>query len=336
MIELNHIYTGDALNVLRTFPAESVNSVVTSPPYYGLRNYGIDGQIGMEDSPEAYINRLQDVFLQVFRVLKPAGTMWLVIGDSYAGSGRGIGDINKKGKQQKASYASDFTKPYRLNGYKNKDLIGIPWALAFALRADGWYLRQDIIWHKPNAMPESVRDRCTKAHEYVFLFSKSAKYYFNHDAMLEPANYDGRKKMIHDGSAKYNNNAVGIITQGITKGGHKRWANQLRGYTSKDGITGLSEQHHGKNITTNIIPARNKRSVWTVPTRAFKGAHFATFPPDLIRICIEAGCPIGGVVLDPFMGAGTTAVVAKELGRNYVGIELNGEYVRIAQERLEE
>ena len=211
--------------------------------------------------------------------------------------------------------------------------MGTPWALAFALRAGGWYLRQDIIWHKPNPMPESIRDRCTKAHEYVFLLSKSAKYYFNHAAMLEPARYDGRKKMTHGGSAKYLNNAAGITTQNISKGGRERWPNQLRGYASKGGATGLAAQHHGNNIAT--YPARNKRSVWTVPTRAFKGAHFATFPPDLIRTCIGAGCPPGGVVLDPFMGAGTTAVVARELGMNYVGVELNSEYVALAEKRLE-
>jgi len=181
-------------------------------------------------------------------------------------------------------------------------------------------------------MPESVRDRCTKAHEYVFLFSKSAKYYFDHNAILEPAKYDGRKKMTHGGSEKYLNDATGITTQNVSKCGRERWPNKLRGYVSKDGDTGLPAQHHGNNIPT--LPARNKRSVWTVPTKGFKGAHFATFPPALISTCIEAGCPPCGVVLDPFMGAGTTAVVAKELGKNYVGIELNDDYVRLTQERL--
>jgi len=299
------------LEELRKFPNEIVDCIVTSPPYYGLRDYGMNGQIGLEQTPERYIQRLTEVFMECWRVLSKDGTMWVVIGDSYAGSGRGWGDINKKGIQQKVSYAGEFCKPYQIAGYKNKDLIGIPWMLAFALRREGWYLRQDIIWHKPNPMPESVRDRCTKAHEYLFLLTKSPKYYFNHDAMLEPANYDGRKNMLRNGSAKYCNNAAGMTTQGIHKQTHKRWANKL-----------------------NDMPARNKRSVWTVPTRAFKGAHFATFPPALIRPCIEAGCPADGVVLDPFMGAGTTAVVAKELGRDYVGIELNGEYVRMAEERL--
>jgi DNA modification methylase len=332
-VESNKIYCGDALEVLRAFPDESVNCVATSPPYYGLRDYNVSGQIGLEDSPEEYIGRLATVFMECWRVLKADGTFWLVIGDSYAGSGRGKGDISRKGIQQKASFVGDmFDKPYRLTGYKNKDLMGIPWALAFALRSKGWYLRQDIIWHKNNPMLESVRDRCTKAHEYVFLLTKSAKYYFDHEAMLEPANYDGRKKLTHAGSAKYINNGTGIGVQNISKGSRSRWPNKIRGYVSKEGLTLLPEQHHGGNIMPQ--PARNKRSVWTVPTKAFKEAHFATFPPDLIRACIEAGCPPDGVVLDPFMGAGTTAAVSQELGRNYIGIELNADYVRIAERRV--
>ena len=211
------------------------------------------------------------------------------------------------------------------------DLIGVPWMLAFALRNAGWYLRQDIIWHKPNPMPESVRDRCTKAHEYLFLFTKSAKYYFDHSAMLEPAKYDGRGKMTHGGSPKYHDNASGLATQSMFKGIHERYPNKIRVFGSKN-QTGTGRNDIGKVWTEK--PARNKRSVWTVPTRGFKGAHFATFPPDLIRICIAAGCPPNGVVLDPFMGAGTTALVAKELNKNYVGIELNKEYVRLAEERL--
>ncbi|MCL2040871.1 MAG: hypothetical protein FWG84_02370 [Bacteroidales bacterium] len=278
---------------------------------------------------------ITEVFMECYRILKPNGTFWLNMGDSYAGSGRGKGDINRKGVQSKASFVGDlFTKPYKLAGYKNKDLMGMPWTLALALRDNGFYLRQDIIWHKPNPMPESIRDRCTKAHEYIFLLTKSAKYYFDHEAMLEPAKYDGRKKMTHEGSAKYASNGTGIGVQNVSKGGRVRWPNTLpvRGHVSKEGLTGLPEQHHGGNI--RITPARNKRSVWSVPTKAFKGAHFATFPPALIRTCIEAGCPIDGVVMDPFIGAGTTAIVAQELGRCYVGVELNADYVRIAEERV--
>jgi len=314
-MELNHIYTGDALKTLRKFPAESVDCVVTSPPYYCLRDYGKIGQIGLEKSPETYIKNLVSVFMECRRVLKKEGTMWIVIGDSYAGSGRGWSgknDLYSRKTQPKASFANEFSKPHKIAGYKNKDLIGIPWMLAFALRNSGWFLRQDIIWNKPNPMPESVRDRCTKAHEYIFLFAKSARYYFNYPAMLEPAKWDGRAKNIYHGSTKYGSSNSSLTNQQIHKGG-KRWANSIDG-----------------------IPARNRRSVWTVPTRGFKGAHFATFPPDLIRPCIEAGCPSDGVVLDPFMGAGTTALIARELGRNYVGIELNSEYVRLAEERLGE
>ena len=318
-VELNKIYCGDAVEVLRTLPDDFVDSVVTSPPYYGLRNYGVDGQIGFESTPDEYIKRLTSVFMECFRVLKKNGTMWLVIGDSYAGSGRGKGDINKKSKvQSKASHTGDvFDKPYRLDGYKNKDLIGIPWQMAFALRNSGWYLRQDIIWHKPNPMPESVMDRCTKAHEYMFMFTKSARYYFDHNAVLEPANYDGRRKITHEGSIKYRDGGTGTGVQSMFRPGRGRWPNEVR-----------------DSADTAALPARNKRSVWTVPTRAFKGAHFATFPPDLIRTCIAAGCPNGGVVLDPFMGAGTTAIVAQELGRDYLGIELNSDYVKLAEERI--
>jgi DNA modification methylase len=306
-VELNKIHCGDALNVLQTLPSESAYCIVTSPPYYALRNYGVEGQIGLEQTPDEYIKRLIVVFDECRRVLTKDGTMWLVMGDSYAGSGKSAGHDNT---QNRINHACNvFTTTYTDKSIKSKDLLGIPWTLALALRNAGWYLRQDIIWHKPNPMPESVRDRCTKAHEYLFFLSKSPKYYFNHEAMLEPAKYDGRKKTTHNGSAKYLNNATGTGTQNITRGGRERWQKRRDEYL------------------------RNKRSVWTVPTRPFKGAHFATFPPDLIRTCIEAGCPSGDVVLDPFMGAGTTAIVA-ELGRNYVGIELNPAYIRLAEERI--
>jgi DNA modification methylase len=272
-----------------------------------LRNYGVSGQIGLECTPEKYIERLIEVFTECQRVLKDSGTMWVVIGDSYAGSGRGIGNINIKGIQQKASFTGDFLKPYKSYRQKNKDLFGIPWLLALALRDAGWYLRQDIIWHKPNPMPESVTDRCTKSHEYIFLFSKSQKYYFNHVAMLEPAKYDGRKSLKRNGRTKYANSKN---AQTISRGWGERW-----------------QKHNGQFV-------RNKRSVWTIPTRAFKGAHFATFPPDIVHNCIIAGCPLGGLVLDPFIGSGTTAVVAANLGRNYIGIELNNEYVKLAEDRI--
>jgi DNA modification methylase len=341
-LELNKIHCGDALEVLQTLPSGSANCIVTSPPYYALRDYGVAGQIGGEQTPELYIDALVGVFMECHRVLRADGTMWVVIGDSYANSGRGWGgknDLYSRKVQPLASFAAKFTKPHKISGYKCKDLIGIPWMLALELRRRGWYLRQDIIWHKPNPMPESVRDRCTKAHEYVFLLTKSPKYWFDHEATLEPAAYDGRKKMTHGGSKKYAENTatvskMEIVAQSIFKGGAQRWPNTI-GYSVKDGSTGLRPQHHGVNICVDR-PARNRRSVWTVPTCPFRGTHFATFPPALISTCIAAGCPPGGVVLDPFVGAGTTAMVALELGRNYVGIELNPEYIKIAEGRVRE
>jgi DNA modification methylase len=312
-METNKIHTGDAKTVLATLPGDSIDCCITSPPYFGLRDYGVNGQIGLEDTPEAYVERLMDVFNQVRRVLKPAGTFWLNIGDSYAGSGRGKGDVNRKSLQQKASFTGDmFDKPYKINGYKNKDLIGVPWMLAFALRAEGWYLRSEIIWHRPNPVPESVRDRPTKSHEQIFLLSKSPKYYFDHKAIMEPAKYDGRKDIIKKGSPKYaREGATGFTAQTIATHEYARWKGDENG---------------------NFM--RHKRSVWTVPTQPEREAHYACFPQALIVNCIKAGCHEGGVVLDPFMGSGTTAVVARKLNRNYIGLELNPEYVEIAGRKL--
>jgi DNA modification methylase len=296
MMKTNHIYKGDALEVLRSMPDNSVDCCVTSPPYYGLRDYGVGGQIGLEETPHAYIDRLLEVFTEVRRVLKPCGTLWLNIADSYAGSGRGHGGINTKCRQPKASFATPaFNKPYKVDGCKPKDLIGIPWMLAFALRESGWYLRQEIIWHKPNPMPESVRDRCTKSHESMFLLSKSSRYYFDSAAIAEPA--------------KYPNDNRGA------RGDNRR-------NTIMNSVSGKTGQ------------TRNKRDVWSIQTKPFRGAHFATFPPELVKPCILAGCPEGGIVLDPFFGAGTTGLVAQELDRRYVGIDLNPDYCRIALERL--
>jgi len=308
-IELNKIICGDSLEVLKTLPSESVNCIVTSPPYYALRDYGVGGQIGLEKSPKEYIQRLVEVFMECYRILKSDGTFWLNIGDSYAGSMKGKGHYKPSGIQPRASWIGEKITSYNLEGYKNKDLMGIPWALAFVLRERGWYLRQDIIWHKPNPMPESVLDRCTKAHEHIFLLTKSPKYYFDHAAMLEPAKYDNRKDTTRKPSIKYQADSTGLKAQGLAKGGY-RW-----------------KETQGQFV-------RNKRDVWTVPTKPLKEAHFAAYPPDLVRTCIAAGCPENGIVLDTFMGAGTTALVAKELGRNYVGIELNPDYIKIAEKRL--
>lgn len=290
------------------------DTCITSPPYYGLRNYGVAGQIGLEETPEEYVQRLVVVFREVRRVLKDDGTLWLNIGDSYATG-------TKAKRQQSKNPGVGANRPEAQNGVprigtpkgcKTKDLIGIPWLLAFALREDGWYLRQDIIWNKVNAMPESVKDRCVKSHEYIFLLSKSQKYYFDEMAMKEPAKYDGRKATANRGSEKYKNCEIpGKDIHGFAAGEHERW----------QWIDGE--------------PMRNRRSVWSIPTSQFKGAHFATFPPNLIRPCILAGSRKGGAVLDPFSGSGTTAYVAVQEGRNATGIELNPEYVELSKKTIE-
>lgn len=297
------ILQGDALELLRTLPPESVHTCVTSPPYYNLRDYGVEGQIGNEDSVEEYLQALVTVFREVRRVLRPDGTLWVNVGDSYA---------TKSGSQPPTNTRNScgHTAKRVPQGYKKKDLIGIPWQLAFALRADGWYLRQDIIWQKPNCMPESVNDRCTKSHEYIFLLSKSERYYFDAAAISEPVT-----------SAK--GNARTFRGGGAYTGGR-----------SHDNSAQVERESHGNS--ENKAGRRNKRSVWSVSTNGFRGAHFAVFPEKLIEPCILAGCPEGGVVLDPFAGSGTTGVVAKRMGRGFMGCEINPSYVEMAARRIAE
>lgn len=273
---MNRIEFGDCRDIMRQWAKDGVKAqtCVTSPPYFGLRDYGHDGQIGHEETPEEYISAMVEVFRCVWDVLEDDGTVWLNIGDSYANGSK-----------------FDNCKP--------KDLIGIPWMLAFALRAKGWYLRQDIIWHKPNPMPESVRDRCTKVHEYIFLLSKSQKYYFDHEAIKVPVKQDWGTRDRSNG--KYHNEGSGLQPH-----------------------SGLEKSYENAN----------KRSVWSVTTKPYNGAHFAVFPSELIEPCILAGSPAGGIVLDPFMGSGTTAMVAQNLGRKYLGCELNTEYKSLQDERL--
>ncbi len=294
------ILYGDALEQLRTLEPESVHTCVTSPPYYNLRDYGAAGQIGMEDTPEEYLDKLVDVFREVRRVLRPDGTLWVNIGDSYATRSGAQPPTNTRN-------AHGHTAKRPPGGYKYKDLMGIPWLLAFALRADGWYLRQDIIWHKTNAMPESVRDRCTKAHEYIFLLSKSERYYFDAAAIREPCGTKGNARTFRGGGAYT---------------GGQSFQNSAR----------VVRESHGN--TTNSTGSRNKRSVWNIATGQFKAAHYATFPERLVEPCILAGCPEGGTVLDPFMGSGTTGVVAKRLRRDFVGVEINPEYWKMATDRI--
>lgn len=300
----NTILQGDSFEMLKTLPDRSIDCCVTSPPYYGLRDYGVNGQIGLEETPEKYIEKLVDVFREVRRVLKDDGTLWLNIGDSYAGTG-------SKGDYKDPKYAEGrngqvVSLTQSVAGCKNKDLIGIPWMLAFALRADGWYLRQDIIWQKPNPMPESVKDRCTKSHEYIFLLSKQPKYYFDYEAIQEDAVCKDDRR---------GDKAESSMTESV--------------------LMGVIPNTLAQKSFVKISDKRNKRDVWSVTTQAVKEAHFATFPEKLIEPCILAGCPIGGVVLDPFFGSGTTGRVATRLNRQYLGIELNPEYIEIANKRTD-
>lgn len=314
---------GDCREVLRTLPDESVHCCVTSPPYFGLRDYGMAGQIGLELTPELFVEEMVAVFREVRRVLRNDGTLWLNLGDSYAASGRG-GNPDDSPHQKQASNRGSrqffqenlvdagaigrkWVKPPA--GYKQKDLLGIPWMVAFALRADGWYLRQDIIWAKPNPMPESVADRCTKAHEYLFLLSKSRHYHYDAKAIAEPFTQDREGKVFGTRGEQGWNGAVGKVSQ-----------------PQRDNSGGFSRPDEQEG--------RNKRSVWTVTTQSFSEAHFATFPPALIEPCIKAGCPVGGLVLDPFGGAGTTGMVSDRLGRDAILIELNPEYAAMADRRI--
>jgi DNA modification methylase len=299
------ILVGDCVDRMSALGAGSVQTCVTSPPYFGLRDYRVDGQIGLERTPEEYIAKMVDVFREVRRVLADDGTLWLNIGDSYAANRSYQVKSTKGGAKHgpgQSAGGKGSTVPY---GMKPKDLIGIPWMIAFALRADGWYLRQDIIWHKPNPMPESVRDRCTKAHEYVFLLSKSERYFFDADAIKEPLAESSIPRLKQNIAAQ-----VGTTRHvGKTNGNFKAQGNLETG-------------------------TRNKRSVWSVTTRPYKGAHFATFPPALIEPCILAGSRPGDIVLDPFNGSGTTGQVALQHGRRYIGCEINPAYVALTHDRL--
>ena len=302
---MNIIEFGDCRDIMTRWASEGVKvqTCITSPPYYGLRDYGHDGQIGLEETPEEYIEAMVEVFRCVRNILADDGTVWLNIGDSYYNYRPGKGQALVK--QSVSNTKQDLPdtcarRGNKLDGLKEKDLIGIPWMLALALRADGWYLRQDIIWHKPNPMPESVADRCTKAHEYIFLLSKNPHYYYDNGAIKEPSLTNDKNVRDRD-TTRLNN------TPGRTRMG---------------------------GLKTNDYEMKNKRSVWTVTTKPYKGAHFATFPPDLIEPCVLAGSKPGDIVFDPFMGSGTTAGVALKHGRQYMGCELNPEYKNIQVERI--
>lgn len=329
------VINADCREVLRTLPDASVHCCVTSPPYFGLRDYGVDGQIGLEPTPDEFVAAMVEVFREVRRVLRDDGTLWLNLGDSYAGTGKtGGGAQGEKLGAGAAGAASSNGKGSwwspKGTGLKVKDLIGIPWRVAFALQADGWYLRQDIIWHKPNPMPESVQDRCTKAHEYLFLLSKGPRYHFDGAAIGEPVAESTVARLSQPTLAEQKgSDRVPGKTNGAMKAAPPRFGGNKYGGSDE-------EQHRTKSGNAYEIGdgRRNKRSVWTVATQPFKEAHFATFPPDLIEPCILAGCPVGGTVMDPFGGAGTTGLVADRHGRDAILIELNPEYAAMARRRI--
>ena len=294
------VKVGDNLKTIKSLPDKSVQTVVTSPPYWGLRDYGEDEQLGLEPKPDDFIENLCRVFDEVWRVLKDDGTIWVNLGDSYSaqrwtGSGKGQA-MNKNNDGHRD------INPIKESGLPDKNLVGIPWKFAFAMQARGWYLRQDIIWSKPNPMPESVRDRCTKSHEYIFLMTKQPKYYYDNEAIKEDAIW-AEEKRAGQGRLNY---------QG-----------------KRQGVEGT-----GQEAFVSIVDKRNKRSVWTINVKAYREAHFATYPPELVTPCILAGSKEGDIVLDPFSGSGTTGEVALKHGRNYIGLELNPDYAVLSERRL--
>ena len=308
----NKIICGDALETLKNFPDESINCSITSPPYYGLRDYHKKEQIGREKTVEEYLDRLINVFREVRRVLKKDGTCFIVIGDSYAGTSSKKEQRDPKYPKGRNGQNPSITQ--KVLGYKSKDLMGIPWRLAFALREDGWYLRSDIIWHKENAMPEACKDRPTRSYEHIFLLSKSPRYYYDYDSLAEPMKEVSKKRYVRGRSKenKYLNENSGAKIQKI---------NEARGY--------------GQYKGDNIPQFRNKRDIWTINTTSFRGNHYAAFPPKLAEICMIAGCPKGGIILDPFIGSGTVGLVSLLHNRKYIGIELNEEYVNLTKKRIE-
>jgi DNA modification methylase len=298
------VLLGDVRQRITEIPDASIQACITSPPYWGLRDYGQDDQIGLEQEPTAFVDSLVEVFREVHRALKPDGVLWLNIGDSYSGSGKGTaGNLGKKHNERHLEHKHSAIVP---DGLKPKDLVGIPWRLAFALQNDGWYLRQDIIWHKPNVMPESVKDRCTKAHEYLFMLTKSQRYYFDNEAIFEPVSEVSLERAKH------------------------AWKTDRPSAKTSEG--GIDVEEMG---TRFVNPkGRNRRSVWSIPPARFKGAHFAVMPEALVEPCVLATTRPGDLILDPFMGSATVGVVALRHERSFLGCELNPEYVDIAQKRI--
>jgi len=299
---MNKVYFGDCRDSMRQMAKDGikVQTCITSPPYYGLRDYGVDGQIGNEQTPKEFIDNLVEVFSCVWDVLEDDGTLWVNLGDSYYNYRPGKGQrvvANSIASQKASEFEHSAKRGNKLDGYKEKDLMGMPWRLAFALQDFGWTLRQDIIWHKPNPMPESVKDRCTKSHEYIFLLSKKPHYFFDSTSISEPAIYAG------DDKGSRNDSRRGTE------------ANSMSGKTGE---------------------TRNKRDVWSINTKPYSGAHFAVFPQELVEPMILAGSRVRDIVLDPFFGSGTTGQVAQNLGRKWIGCELNKEYEQLQNERLKQ
>ena len=310
-METDRILCGDALEILRTLPDNSVHCCITSPPYYALRDYGAEGQIGREDTPAQYVARLTDVFSEVRRVLRPGGTLWLNIADTYAAKGKPCDSVDPKYPKGRNGQMAEINR--KVEGCKAKDMIGIPWMLAFALRDSGWYLRSDIIWMKANPMPESCKDRPSRCYEHVFLLTKSHCYYYDAAAIAEP--------MAPSSVARYKRGRIG-----------GKYAEEVPG---QGNIQGLNKARSGGYYEDGAVPTvRNKRDVWQINPFPYKGGHFAAFPPKLVETCLLAGCPQDGIVLDPFLGSGTTAAVAKQMGRHYIGIELNPDYCTLAEQRI--
>lgn len=357
--EINRIYCGDVLKVLKTWPNEIVDCVVTSPPYWGLRDYGVAGQMGLEKSFQDYLSKMVEVFREVKRVMKPQATLWINMGDAYCQPGSGghgaTGGLDKSTLQSPGHIGQCPTKKIIPPNLKQKDLIGMPWRVAFALQDDGWYLRSDIIWSKPNPMPESVKDRPTRAHEYIFLMSKNPTYYYDYQAIKEPfketslARLSQKSFWDQKGGPKDpldGNRSHRKVLENLKKRKPAGWATgrnhstlywnteEAKRKELPEGQSNLGEFRDKQRGHSRRHNGANKRTVWAVATHAFREAHFATFPPKLIEPCILAGCPPQGIVLDPFMGAGTTGLVARRLGRNFLGIELNPKYMEMAMNRI--
>jgi DNA modification methylase len=322
---MNKVYWGDCRDSLRQMKVEgiTVQTCVTSPPYYGLRDYGHDGQIGLEETPQQFINNLVEVFACVWDVLADDGTLWVNLGDSYAGS-NGNGQHEQSFGQTKYTSFESPTSGKKL-GIKPKNLLGMPWRLAFALQDFGWYLRQDIIWHKPNPMPESVKDRCTKSHEYIFLLSKKPHYYFDYKAIQEPSIYGADDRSSRN-DLRRNTGMNHIAPKKDNRAGNGRIA--YEGKRTENNTSG------GQESFVHIEDMKNKRDVWTVTTKPYSGSHFAVFPTDLIEPMILAGSRVGDIVLDPFFGSGTTGQVSQALGRKWIGCELNKNYETLQNQRV--